>query len=76
MEECGARVLTTEVADAHFSHVAALALAKAQIIVYQAVLVGETRASFDAVRVTLGRVASGAAARVPCCGLRELRPQE
>lgn len=65
-EERGARALTTEVADAHFSHVAALALAKAGIVVYQAVLLGETRASFDAARVTLGRVASGAAAHVQC----------
>jgi hypothetical protein len=67
-DECGARALTTETADAHFSHVAALALAKAGTIEYQAVLVGDTRASFDAGRITLSRVASGAAARVRCCG--------
>lgn len=60
--ECGARALTTDVADAHFSHVAALALAKTGVIVYEAMLAGGTRASFEAGRVTLGRVAAGAAA--------------
>ena len=63
-EECGARALTIQDADAHFSHVAALALARAGVIVYQAVLVGGTRMSFDTDRVTLGRVAQSAAAQV------------
>ena len=62
--ECGARALATDVADAHVSHVTALALAKAGVIVYEATLAGGTRASFEAGRVALGRVAAGAAARV------------
>ena len=62
--ECGARAVTTEVADAHFSHVVALALAKAGVIVYEAILAGATRTSYDAARITLGRVAAGASARV------------
>ena len=60
--ECGARALTTDVADAHASHVTALALAKVGVIVYEATLAGRTRVSFEAGRVTLGRVAAGAAA--------------
>ena len=63
-EECGARALTIEAADAHFSHVASLALVKASVIVYEAVLAGGTRESFDVARVPLGRVARGAGARV------------
>ena len=62
--ECGARALTTETADAHFSHVAALALVKASVIAYEAVLVGDSRQSFDLARVTLVRAAQSAAARV------------
>ena len=62
-EECGARALTTEIPDAHFSHIAALALAKAGVIEYKAVLIGGTQASFDAGRVTLTRIAGTAAAR-------------
>jgi hypothetical protein len=48
-------------ADAHFSHLAALALATAGIIEYRAVLATDSRASFELSRVAFGHVAAGAA---------------
>ena len=59
--ECGSGALSVAVADAHFSHLAALSLAKAGVIEYEAVLAGATRTTFEAARVTLTRIALGAA---------------
>jgi hypothetical protein len=59
---CGSRELTVAAVDVHFSHVAALALAKAHVIEYQASLSAVVRASYESARIPFGRIAEGAAA--------------
>ena len=59
--ECGTGTLSAAASDAHFSHLAALALSKAGVIEYRAVLSSRPGASFEAARVAFGQVALGAA---------------
>ena len=61
LTERGAGAVTLAGGDAHFSHLAALALAKAGIIEYRARLATGSRASFELSRVAFGHVAAGAA---------------
>lgn len=59
--ERGAGAVSLAGADAHFTHLAALALAKARIIEYRAALTAGTLAPFEQSRVAFGHVAAGAA---------------
>jgi hypothetical protein len=62
--ECGSGAITQRAADAHTSHLIALALAKADVIEYRALLAPSARESFEQARVAFGHVAAGAAAQV------------
>lgn len=64
LEACAAGAISTTLADTQRAHLVALALAKAQVIEYQAVLAADRRASYDAARDVLGKVTVAAAGRV------------
>lgn len=59
--ECGAGAIRQSSADAHFSHLVMLALAKASVIEYLAVLSSAAHESFEPARPAFNRIAAGAA---------------
>ena len=61
--ECGARAISQPSADAHFSHIVMVALAKTRVIEYQAVFSPVARDTFEPARIAFNRVAVGASAR-------------
>jgi hypothetical protein len=60
--DAGAGMVRPRAGNAHFSHLAALALAKAGVIEYRAVLLASARESFDSARVGFGHVVVASAA--------------
>jgi len=59
--ECGAHTITPSLSGAYFSHLVALALAKAAVIDYRAVFSAAARSGYESARVAFGQVAVGAA---------------